>query len=113
MEIGDLVRRDGIVLRGSVSSKRQALHAVAEAAAHVPGHDASSALVDALAERAARGRTGPGAGVGVPPARLHDSDPAGAGRGRWRLRALIRAGPAGIDAHVVPPEACGPPRAAA
>ncbi len=74
MEIGDLVRRDGIVLRGSVSSKRQALHAVAEAAAHVLGHDDSSVLMDALMEREALGSTGLGSGVAVPHARLHDID---------------------------------------
>lgn len=74
MEIGDLVRRDGIVLRGSVSSKRQALHAVAEAAAHVLGLTDSDRLLDALMEREALGSTGLGSGVAVPHARLHDID---------------------------------------
>ena len=74
MEIGDLVRRDGIVLRGSVSSKRQALHAVAEAAAHVLGLTDSDRLLDALMEREALGSTGLGSGVAVPHARLPDID---------------------------------------
>ena len=33
MDIGELLVADGVVLRGGMSSKRQALHAVAEAAA--------------------------------------------------------------------------------
>lgn len=73
MEIGDLVRRDGIVLRGSVSSKRQALQAVADAAAHVLGRTDSDRLLDAL-EREALGSTGLGSGVAVPHARLPDID---------------------------------------
>jgi PTS system nitrogen regulatory IIA component len=74
MEIGDLVARDGIVLRGSVSSKRQALQAVAEAAAHVLGHADAAPLMDALMEREALGSTGVGSGVAIPHARHRDVD---------------------------------------
>ncbi|RZJ39932.1 MAG: transcriptional regulator, partial [Brevundimonas sp.] len=70
MEIGDLLAQDGgIVLRGAASSKRQALHAVAEAASAVLGID-SQRVFDALMEREALGATGLGSGVAVPHARL-------------------------------------------
>lgn len=74
MEIGDLVSRDGIVLRGSVSSRRQALQAVAEAAAQVLGQTDASPFMDALMEREALGSTGVGSGVAIPHARLKDVD---------------------------------------
>lgn len=74
MEIGDLVARDGIVLRGSVSSKRQALQAVADAAAQVLGHADAGPLMDALMEREALGSTGVGSGVALPHARHRDID---------------------------------------
>lgn len=74
MEIGDLVSRDGIVLRGSVSSRRQALHAVAEAAAHVMGQADATPFLDALMEREALGSTGVGSGVAIPHARLKNVD---------------------------------------
>lgn len=74
MEIGDLVSRDGIVLRGSVSSRRQALQAVAEAAAQVLGQADASPFMDALMEREALGSTGVGSGVAIPHARLKDVD---------------------------------------
>jgi len=74
MEIGDLVSRDGIVLRGSVSSRRQALHTVAEAAAHVLGKADVTPFMDALMEREALGSTGVGSGVAIPHARLKDVD---------------------------------------
>lgn len=74
MEIGDLVSRDGIVLRGSVSSRRQALQAVAEAAAQVLGQPDASPFMDALMEREALGSTGVGSGVAIPHARLKDVD---------------------------------------
>jgi len=69
MDIGELLIRDGIVLKGGASSKRQALHLVAAAAASalaVP----ESAVFDALMEREALGSTGLGSGVAVPHARL-------------------------------------------
>jgi nitrogen PTS system EIIA component len=74
MEIGDLVARDAIVLRGSVSSKRQALHAVADAAAHVLGLADATPLLDGLMEREALGSTGVGSGVAIPHARLKAVD---------------------------------------
>jgi PTS system nitrogen regulatory IIA component len=69
MDIGELLTRDGIVLRSGASSKRQALHVVAEAAAHAMGLE-EGRLVDALLEREALGSTGLGAGVGLPHARI-------------------------------------------
>lgn len=70
MQIEDLVSADGIVLRGAVSSKRQALHVVAEAAAQHLGLADSSPVMDALMERETLGSTGLGSGVAVPHARL-------------------------------------------
>ncbi len=69
MDIADLLSPDGIVLRGGASSKRQALHAVAEAFASATGMDAERAF-EALLEREALGSTGLGSGVAVPHARI-------------------------------------------
>jgi len=69
MDIGDLLARDGIVLRSGASSKRQALHVVAEAAAQALGMD-ENRVMDALLEREALSSTGLGSGVAVPHARL-------------------------------------------
>ena len=69
MDIGELLTRDGIVLRSGASSKRQALHVVAEAAALAMGLD-EARVVDALLEREALGSTGLGSGVAVPHARI-------------------------------------------
>ena len=69
MDIGELLTRDGIVLRSGASSKRQALHVAAEAAAHVLGRDGNTVFT-ALMEREALGSTGLGGGVAVPHARL-------------------------------------------
>jgi PTS system nitrogen regulatory IIA component len=57
------------VLRRGASSKRQALHVVAEAAAQALGMD-EGRVFDALLEREALGSTGLGSGVAVPHARL-------------------------------------------
>ncbi len=73
MDVGDLLAPQGVVLRGGASSKRQALHAVAEVAAHALGVDEGRVL-EALLEREALGSTGLGAGVAVPHARLKDID---------------------------------------
>lgn len=73
MDIADLLAPDGIVLRGGASSKRQALHAVAEAAAQALGLDADR-VFEALLEREALGSTGLGAGVAVPHARVAGLD---------------------------------------
>ena len=73
MDIADLLSSDGIVLRGAVSSKRQALHTVAEAAASALGLDEDRAL-EALLEREALGSTGLGSGVAVPHARIKGLD---------------------------------------
>ena len=73
MDIGELLSRDGIVLRSGASSKRQALHVAAEAAAHVLGRDGAE-IFTALMEREALGSTGLGGGVAVPHARLKGLD---------------------------------------
>lgn len=69
MDIADLLAPGGIVLRSGASSKRQALHVLAEAAARNLGVDEHTVL-DALMEREALGSTGLGSGVAVPHARL-------------------------------------------
>ena len=69
MDIGELLVEDGIVLRSGASSKRQALHVVAEAAANAVGLDAGR-VMDALLERESLGSTGLGSGVAVPHARI-------------------------------------------
>lgn len=73
MDIGDLLAPKGVILRGGVSSKRQALHAVAEAASHALGID-DGRILEALLEREALGSTGLGSGVAVPHARLREID---------------------------------------
>ena len=73
MDIGELLVRDGIVLKSGASSKRQALHVVASAAAHAMGLD-ETRIFDALMEREALGSTGLGSGVAVPHARLAGLD---------------------------------------
>ncbi|WP_395942747.1 PTS IIA-like nitrogen regulatory protein PtsN [Brevundimonas sp.] len=73
MDIADLLAPNGVVLRGGASSKRQALHAVAEAAAQALGVD-EGRIFEALLEREALGSTGLGSGVAVPHARLKEVD---------------------------------------
>ena len=73
MDIADLLAEDGVVLRSGASSKRQALHVVAEAASHVLGVP-ESRILEALMEREALGSTGLGSGVAVPHARLAELD---------------------------------------
>ena len=69
MDIGDLLADGGVVLRSGASSKRQALHVVADAAAPALGLPEDK-VFEALLEREALGSTGLGAGVAVPHARL-------------------------------------------
>ena len=64
MDIGELLVRDGIVLKSGASSKRQALNVVAAAAAAALNVKPSLVLA-ALQEREALGSTGLGAGVAV------------------------------------------------
>ena len=73
MDIGELLVQDGIVLRSGASSKRQALHVVAAAAALALGLD-EARVFDALMERESLGSTGLGSGVAVPHARLSGLD---------------------------------------
>jgi PTS system nitrogen regulatory IIA component len=60
---------DAILIRQGASSKRQALHIVAEAASDLLGLSDTS-IFDALMEREALASTGLGSGVAVPHARL-------------------------------------------
>jgi PTS system nitrogen regulatory IIA component len=69
MDIGELLADGGVVLRSGASSRRQALHTVAEAAAQALGLP-ENRLMEALLEREALGSTGLGSGVAVPHARL-------------------------------------------
>ncbi len=69
MHIGDLLIGDAILIRQGASSKRQALHIVAEAASDLLGLSDTS-IFDALMEREALASTGLGSGVAVPHARL-------------------------------------------
>jgi PTS system nitrogen regulatory IIA component len=73
MDIGELLAQDGVVLRSGASSKRQALHVVAEAAAQALGAP-EERILEALLEREALGSTGLGSGVAVPHARLEGID---------------------------------------
>lgn len=68
MDIGRLLDRDGVV-RGAASSKRQALHLLAEAAGRKLGLNPTR-VYEALTAREATGSTGVGQGVAVPHARL-------------------------------------------
>lgn len=68
-----MLTREGIVLRGGASSKRQALHIAADAAAQMLGRDVQQ-VFSALMEREALGSTGLGGGVAVPHARLPGLD---------------------------------------
>ena len=73
MDIGELLAEGGVVLRSGASSKRQALHTVAEAAAQALGMP-ENRIMEALLEREALGSTGLGSGVAVPHARLEGID---------------------------------------
>ena len=69
MDIGELLADGGVVMRSGASSKRQALHTVAEVAAQSLGMP-ENRILEALLEREALGSTGLGSGVAVPHARL-------------------------------------------
>ncbi len=69
MDIGELLERDAIAARVSVSSKRQALATAADIAARKLGREAQP-ILEALLERETHGSTGVGQGVAVPHARL-------------------------------------------
>ncbi|MGV9009103.1 PTS sugar transporter subunit IIA [Brevundimonas sp.] len=71
MDIAQLLAKDGVVLRSGASSKRQALHTVADTAARVLRLD-EDRILDALLEREALGSTGLGYGVALPHARVED-----------------------------------------
>ncbi len=73
MDIGELLVRGGVVLKNGASSKRQALHTVAAAAAQALSV-AEGRVCEALLEREALGATGLGSGVAVPHARLEGLD---------------------------------------
>lgn len=69
MDIAQLLATDGVVLRSGASSKRQALHTVADTAARALGLNEDRVL-ESLLEREALGSTGLGSGVAVPHARV-------------------------------------------
>lgn len=69
MDIAQLLAKDGVILRSGASSKRQALHTVADTAARVLRLD-EDRILDALLEREALGSTGLGYGVALPHARV-------------------------------------------
>lgn len=69
MDIAQLLAADGVVLRSGASSKRQALHTVADTAARALGLNENRVL-ESLLEREALGSTGLGSGVAVPHARV-------------------------------------------
>lgn len=73
MDIAQLLAKEGVVLRSGASSKRQALHTVADTAARALGVDEISVL-QALLEREALGSTGLGSGVALPHARIDGLD---------------------------------------
>ncbi|MDB5466011.1 MAG: ptsN [Phenylobacterium sp.] len=73
MNIGELLDRNGIVLRVSAANKRQTLAVIAEMAARNFGLDTGVTL-DALTEREHAGSTGVGHGVAAPHARLAGLD---------------------------------------
>lgn len=73
MDIAQLLAKEGVVLRSGASSKRQALHTVADTAARALGVDETSVL-QALLEREALGSTGLGSGVALPHARIDGLD---------------------------------------
>lgn len=69
MDIAQLLATDGVVLRSGASSKRQALHTVADTAARALGLN-EERILDSLLEREALGSTGLGYGVALPHARV-------------------------------------------
>ncbi|QYF87249.1 PTS sugar transporter subunit IIA [Brevundimonas sp. PAMC22021] len=73
MDISDLLASEGVKLRAGASSKRQALHLVAGAAAQALGLTEAE-VFEALMEREQLGSTGLGCGVAVPHARLTGLD---------------------------------------
>jgi len=73
MVISDLLAAEGVVLRSGASSKRQALHTVAEVAARALNVK-EDVVLEALLEREALGSTGLGFGVAAPHARLAGID---------------------------------------
>lgn len=73
MDIGALLSAEGIVLRSGLTSKRQVLQAMAEAAGAAYGLDVAR-VQSGLMEREALGSTALGSGVAVPHARIPGLD---------------------------------------
>lgn len=69
MEIADLLQQDGVVSNLKISSKKQALHELAQRAASVTGVDERS-IFDVLLERERLGTTGVGRGIAIPHGKL-------------------------------------------
>lgn len=73
MQLGELLRPDGVRVVGATSSKKRLFHDLGEMAAGLFGLDAT-AVTEALLEREALGPTGVGDGIALPHARLDGLD---------------------------------------
>ncbi|MEM7778291.1 MAG: PTS IIA-like nitrogen regulatory protein PtsN [Pseudomonadota bacterium] len=65
MDLGDIVRPDGILPRLAAGSKKQALQELAEVAGRITGLDARD-IFDTLLQRERLGSTGLGRGIAIP-----------------------------------------------
>lgn len=73
MDLGDIVRQDGIVPRLKCSSKKLALQELSAIASRVTGIDARE-IFDLLLQRERLGSTAMGRGVAIPHVQLRDVD---------------------------------------
>lgn len=73
MDLGDIVRQDGILPRLKVSSKKLALQELSTIASRVTGLDARE-IFDLLLQRERLGSTAIGRGVAIPHVQLKDID---------------------------------------
>ena len=69
MDISDLITPEGVMVPLKVTSKKQALQAMARCAAHVTGQNERT-IFDILLERERLGTTGVGNGIAIPHGRL-------------------------------------------
>jgi len=73
MNLGDIVRPEGIKIDLDVSSKKQALQELSDLAAELTGHSART-IFDTLLQRERLGSTGLGRGIAIPHIKLADLD---------------------------------------
>lgn len=73
MDLGDIVRPEGIKIDLDVSSKKQALQELSDLAAELTGHSART-IFDTLLQRERLGSTGLGRGIAIPHIKLADLD---------------------------------------